>query len=101
MAAISLFRQLPRPQPYVCARCIRTRKLLRPPQRAIWAARSPDRDRQWKQKAERIRAGVEGSMLDLLEKRGFVKDVAGSVHSIRDAPWVLIYTAVAKLWTGS
>jgi hypothetical protein len=40
-------------------------------------------------------------MLDLLEKRGFVKDVAGSVHSIRDAPWVLIYTAVAKLWTGS
>ncbi|KAF2659312.1 tyrosyl-tRNA synthetase-like protein [Lophiostoma macrostomum CBS 122681] len=79
MAAISLSRQLPRARPHVCSRGFRRQC---PPQRALWAGPSPDVKEEWKQKAERIRGGAERSMLDLLEKRGFVKDVAGGREAL-------------------
>jgi tyrosyl-tRNA synthetase len=45
-----------------------------------WAAKNKNttaRQATWDERAGRIKAGAERSMLSVLEERGFVKDVAG------------------------
>ncbi|ORY19900.1 tyrosyl-tRNA synthetase-like protein [Clohesyomyces aquaticus] len=84
---MSLLLHLPRPRPYICQQCIRkSRRLLPPPRRMMWAAEKPTKEVVWSEQARHIRAGTQKSMLQILEERGLVKDVAGG----RDAlDWLL------------
>ena len=82
--AMSLIRQLPRARPFVCRQCVRKERLalggLR--HKGIWArkAENPEHDaRQWEQREYRIKNGEEKGMIQILEERGFVKDIAGCV----------------------
>jgi tyrosyl-tRNA synthetase len=82
LAAMSALRSLSRPRPFVCRQCIRQQHTLARGERpaARWADEEPDaaaRQAQWKEQAGKVRAGMQQSMLSLLEERGFVKDVAG------------------------
>lgn len=84
--AMSLLRQLPQVRPYICRRCVRngcsapgTRR-----QTSAWAKKTMNSKReasQWQERAHRIRNGLDKGMLQILEERGFVKDVAGCVLS--------------------
>jgi len=79
---MSLLRRLSRPRQYVCHQCIRRQHTLARGERpkAQWAAEDPDpaiRQSEWEERAGRIRSGAQQSMLNVLEERGFVKDVAG------------------------
>jgi tyrosyl-tRNA synthetase len=78
---MALLGRLPRPKLYVCRRCIAQRavKLSTSSRRSggHWAAPNPDHAEYWKLQAGRIRDGSQKSMLQILEERGFVKDVAG------------------------
>lgn len=78
---MSLYTHLPRPRPYVCRQCILRHRTIPIAKRSInkWAAEKPDAEEQWKEQSMRIRAGQQPSMLQILEDRGFVKDVAGCV----------------------
>ncbi|KAF2109243.1 tyrosyl-tRNA synthetase-like protein [Lophiotrema nucula] len=88
MAAIPLFRHLPRARPYVCQQCIRRRSggLPREARRTLWAGASSNEKGGWSEQAGRIRSGAQQSMLDVLEERGFVKDVAGGRKAL---DWLL------------
>lgn len=82
LTAMSLLRQLSRPRQFVCRQCARKQHTLaRDERRKIrWAAEDPDaatRESEWEEKAGQIRAGMQQSMLAILEERGFVKDIAG------------------------
>lgn len=77
-----MLRHLSQRRQYVCRQCIRSQHTLargeRPKKR--WAAENADeasRQAEWEDQASRIRLGAQQSMLNVLEERGFVKDVAG------------------------
>jgi hypothetical protein len=77
--AMSMLRLLSQRRQYVCQQCIRRQHTLAPDVKA-WAARKENtkaRRATWDERAGRIKAGAEQSMLSVLEERGFVKDVAG------------------------
>lgn len=86
---MSLLKQLPRPRPYISRQCIcpgrpiiDTRRQHGTTRAITWASKTSDpklRDAQWEQRADRIKNGIDKSMLAILEERGFVKDVAGYV----------------------
>ena len=82
--AMSLLRQLPQVRPYVCHRCI-CHEWSAPGNRrqtSDWAKKTmnPKREAsQWQTRAHRIKNGLDKGMLQILEERGFVKDVAGCV----------------------
>ena len=82
--AMSLIQQLPRARPFVCRQCVRKERLalggLR--HKGTWAhkAENPEHEaRQWEDRGYRIKNGDEKSMIQILEERGFVKDIAGCV----------------------
>ena len=84
MRAMPPLNRLSRPRPYICRQCIQHQRLPRSGLRtkATWAAQDPDpnaRAAQWEEQAARIRSGAQRSMLEVLEERGFVKDIAGWV----------------------
>ncbi|KAF1951663.1 tyrosyl-tRNA synthetase-like protein [Byssothecium circinans] len=83
-------RHLPRPQPYTCQRCIRNQRVVSRLQRTkkTWAGELgiDARNAQWDEQAMRIRTGAQKSMLEILEERGFVKDIAGPRESL---DWLL------------
>ncbi|EMD65407.1 hypothetical protein GGP41_010301 [Bipolaris sorokiniana] len=88
---MSTWRQLSRPRLLVCRQCIRQQSILargeRPAKR--WADEESDpaaRQAQWEEQAGRMRAGMQQSMLSMLEERGFVKDVAGGRKELN---WLL------------
>ncbi|KAF2192638.1 tyrosyl-tRNA synthetase-like protein [Zopfia rhizophila CBS 207.26] len=73
-----LLRHIPRPGPYICRQCVRKHRGLRETRRTVWAAS----DWRWKEQAERIKSGQQKGILDILEDRGFVKDVAGGREAL-------------------
>jgi tyrosyl-tRNA synthetase len=76
---MSMLRLLSQRRLYVCQQCIRRQHTLAPDATA-WAALRKDRKARqatWDERAGRIKAGAEKSMLSALEERGYVKDVAG------------------------
>ncbi|XP_014561183.1 hypothetical protein COCVIDRAFT_33884 [Bipolaris victoriae FI3] len=88
---MSTWRQLSRPRFLVCRQCIRQQSTLargeRPAKR--WADEESDpatRQAQWEEQTGRVRAGIQQSMLSVLEERGFVKDVAGGRKELN---WLL------------
>ncbi|KAF2440674.1 tyrosyl-tRNA synthetase-like protein [Karstenula rhodostoma CBS 690.94] len=88
---MSLLRQLPRTRLYVCPRCIRKQRPSIEGQRrkGTWAQKIMDPAQeasQWEQRANKIKNGLDKSMLTILEERGFVKDVAGGRQQL---DWLL------------
>ncbi|KAF2271030.1 tyrosyl-tRNA synthetase-like protein [Lojkania enalia] len=84
---MSLSRHLPRNRSYVCQSCIQ--KIRRQPYTAKHNPRQPLKasyDGAWEKKAQSIRSGAQQSMLEILEERGFVKDVAGGQKAL---DWLL------------
>lgn len=82
-----LLRHLSRPRQFVCRQCIRKQHTLTRRERPTvqWAGEDPDpavRQSEWEEQAGRIRAGMQQSMLSVLEERGFVKDIAGSAKNV-------------------
>lgn len=82
MASPSLFRSSTRPNLYLCARC--AFQASKPPgsiaKRWIgmkYLAKVADAELAWQEKASRIRAGEEKSMLTILEERGLVQTITG------------------------
>jgi len=82
MAPASLFRGPTRPDLYVCARC--ALRASQGPSRISrrwigmkYLAKVADAEKQWKDKAAKINAGEEKSMLTILEERGLVQTVTG------------------------
>ena len=53
-------------------------------------------EERWAQRAERIQNGEEPHMWDILEERGFVKDVAGYARPANDIRGVYALTALQK-----
>jgi tyrosyl-tRNA synthetase len=82
MASPSLFRSLTRPDLYVCARCAfrASQAPSRISRRWIgmkYLAKVADAEKQWKERAARVNAGQEKSMLTILEERGLVQTITG------------------------
>ena len=79
---MSLIRHLSFRPHLVCRQWVRGQHKLSRSQRhtGSWAAGQADertRLAEWEEQAHGVRSGDQQSMLDLLEERGFVKDVAG------------------------
>ena len=79
---MSLIRHLSSRPQLVCRQWIRGQHKLSRSQRykGSWAAEQADervRQAEWEEQAHGVRSGEQQSMLNLLEERGFVKDVAG------------------------
>ncbi|OAA62779.1 tyrosyl-tRNA synthetase [Niveomyces insectorum RCEF 264] len=86
-------RAWPPPGAQICRRC--AKQLLQRPQRRTVAgkafakygpkyqAKIDQADEEWRQKARRIESGEAQSTWDMLEERGYVKDVAGNRDDIR------------------
>lgn len=86
LTAMSLLRPLSRRRQYICQQCVRQYSTPARGERpkTKWAEGDPDpatRQLEWEEQAGKIRYGMQHSMLSLLEERGFVKDVAGSVYA--------------------
>ncbi|KAF2476545.1 uncharacterized protein BDR25DRAFT_277747 [Lindgomyces ingoldianus] len=80
-------RHLLRSRPYIYNRCVRTQCGRLPgARRSIWAASNANQEELWGEQARKIRSGAQQSMLDILEERGFVKDVAGGRKAL---DWLL------------
>jgi len=86
LAAMSFLRQLPRARSYVCHQCARRQRpsldLVRNKSNSKSGKaqeNAAEMAAAWKEKAARIRMGNQKSMLDTLEERGFIKDIAGYV----------------------
>ncbi|KAE9366519.1 hypothetical protein N431DRAFT_417315 [Stipitochalara longipes BDJ] len=82
MASRSLFRASTRPDLYICARCALRASQSQSKTTRRWIgmkylAKVADAEKQWKEKAESIRAGKEKSMLTILEERGLVQTITG------------------------
>ncbi|EKD17135.1 uncharacterized protein L3040_005355 [Drepanopeziza brunnea f. sp. 'multigermtubi'] len=82
MASRSLIRSSTRPNPNVCARCaFRASKSLAPTSKrwigTKYLAKVANAELEWEEKAKKIRAGEEKSMLSILEERGLVQKVTG------------------------
>jgi hypothetical protein len=82
MAPPSLLRSSTRPNLYVCAGC--AFRALQAPGKTTkrwiglkYLAKVADAEKQWKEKAARINAGKEKSMLTILEERGLVQTITG------------------------
>lgn len=80
---MSFLRQLSRPRHIVCQQCT-LRYNIRAFARAARRKSPPTKkerivaqELQWEEQAGRVRAGMQPSMLSVLEERGFVKDIAG------------------------
>ncbi|KAF2007169.1 tyrosyl-tRNA synthetase-like protein [Amniculicola lignicola CBS 123094] len=94
LAALPLLRRLPRPRPrpYVCQQCTRNRRSFQEKsipldsELAKWTHYKPDEKVPWGERARHIRAGMEESMVHVLEQRGLVKDVAGGREAL---DWLL------------
>ncbi|KAI6714139.1 hypothetical protein JHW43_003360 [Diplocarpon mali] len=87
MTSHSLLRSLARPNLCVCARC--TFRALKPQNFAVkrWIskqhlAKKAIAAEGWKQKAYKVRAGDEKSMLTILEERGLVQTTTGGRHKL-------------------
>jgi tyrosyl-tRNA synthetase len=81
MASGSLIPRLYRPGSSVCGSCA---KRL-PRQQARWVGvkyleKQRLADETWQERAQKIDNGELQNTWDLLNERGFIKDVAGSVH---------------------
>jgi tyrosyl-tRNA synthetase len=66
----------------ICCQCSRAlaASFLIPQRRWIglkYIAKLDDAEKQWAQQAEEIKAGTRRNVWDVLEERGFVKDIAG------------------------
>ncbi|USP82628.1 Tyrosine--tRNA ligase, mitochondrial [Curvularia clavata] len=88
---MSSLRPLSRPRLFVCRQCVRQQSNWARGERQSkrWADEEPDskiRQAQWEEQAGRVRAGMQHSMLKILEERGFVKDVAGGRQNL---DWLL------------
>ncbi|KAF1974395.1 hypothetical protein BU23DRAFT_589129 [Bimuria novae-zelandiae CBS 107.79] len=88
---MSLLHHIPRTRPYICQQCIRKQRAVLGGQRqkGSWAKKIMDpklEASQWEERGHRIKSGTEKSMLQILEERGFVKDVAGGRHQL---DWLL------------
>ncbi|CAI6335645.1 unnamed protein product [Periconia digitata] len=83
-----LLTHLPRSRPYVCRRCFLNRPIIPLARRSIakWAAQHPEADAQWEEQSMMIQTGARPSMLNILEGRGFVKDIAGPREAL---DWLL------------
>ncbi|KAF2641682.1 tyrosyl-tRNA synthetase-like protein [Massarina eburnea CBS 473.64] len=83
-------RHLPRPRPYICQQCIRKQRAVPGLQRTkkTWAGEleTDERAAQWEEQAMMVRSGAQKSMIDILEERGFVKDIAGPREAL---DWLL------------
>lgn len=82
MAPPSLLRSSARPNLYVCARC--ALRASQAPNKSTrrwigmkYLAKVADAEKEWKEKAARIHAGKEKSMLTILEERGLVQTITG------------------------
>jgi tyrosyl-tRNA synthetase len=79
---MSLVRHLSSRPQLVCRQWVRRQHTLSRSQRhkGQWATQEADagaRQAEWEEQANRVRSGTQQSMLNMLEERGFVKDVAG------------------------
>ncbi|KAJ4286055.1 tyrosyl-tRNA synthetase [Kalmusia sp. IMI 367209] len=88
---MSLLKQLPRCRSYICQQCFRNQRPSLESQRrkGTWAKEEANpqlRAARWEQQAYRIKNGLQKSMLQLLDERGFVKDVAGGRQAL---DWLL------------
>ncbi|PBP27590.1 hypothetical protein BUE80_DR001496 [Diplocarpon rosae] len=82
MTSNSLLRSSARPNLYVCARCrFRASKLPNSTAKrwigTKYLAKMSNAEEEWKQKASRVWAGKEKSMLTILEERGLVQTITG------------------------
>jgi tyrosyl-tRNA synthetase len=79
---MSFLRHVARQRAFVCRQCTRQQHTLARGEGAAkrWADQQPEaaaREAEWEAHAGKVRAGMQQSMLSVLEERGFVKDVAG------------------------
>jgi hypothetical protein len=78
----ALLRNSTRPSLYVCARCALRASQAPSKTTRRWIglkylAKVADAEKQWKEKAARITAGEEKSMLTTLEERGLIQTITG------------------------
>ncbi|KAH8816376.1 hypothetical protein F5884DRAFT_896163 [Xylogone sp. PMI_703] len=83
MPSASLLKRRTQPDLYVCARC--SFQASRIPNRSSrrwigqkYLAKLADAEMAWQEKAYKIRAGQQKSMLTILEERGYVHSIAGT-----------------------
>lgn len=80
--SMTILRHLWRPRQLVCRQWVRKQHVLPRGEKARveWAAEEAEpatRQAEWEDRAKTIKSGAQQSMLEILEERGLVKDVAG------------------------
>lgn len=77
--------------PYICRSCARKQaglpsSLQLIPKRAlhrVYLQKQKNAEKEWQERAKEIRAGKRQSMLDLLESRGYVSQIAGYIYYLK------------------
>ncbi|KAF2840506.1 tyrosyl-tRNA synthetase [Patellaria atrata CBS 101060] len=67
-------------QLFICRRCLLKQTIAQGSRRSIsegWIRKKQEAEEAWKQKARKIDAGEQKSMLSILEERGFINAIAG------------------------
>lgn len=85
MASPTIAR-LSQSRPYICRQCVSQASRLR---RQFCAGRSLRRD---------VKDETNGNVLELLEARGYIKEIAGSAtqHSVLHCNWTILLTHIQR-----